>query len=253
MPRSSQWPSTVTRAPRWPCSQGACLSRVGARRVGERRRVELEVDVGERPALAVGVGRRRCHFRTPRRRRAARRRARCRPAARGWLGRRLVVVPLRRRLRPGRARAAASARRPAAARPARRARPRAARPAARRSMRHRSPPQCVKGPSRAGRCCRPRWTASAGAALPVGDRDLPVLAAAAREDEVPAVGRPRRVLAAPAALRDLPHLPRGQVDDRDVEAARLEPRGVGDLAVLLRGIPGAARRSSCRPWSGAGR
>ena len=79
-----------------------------------------------------------------------------------------------------------------------------------------------------------------GAALPVGDRDLPAPAALAGEDEVAPVGRPGRVLAGAAALGDLPDLPGGQVDDGDVEAPRLEPGGVGDLAVLPRGVPGAA-------------
>src|SRR6266545_3664258 len=75
-----------------------------------------------------------------------------------------------------------------------------------------------------------------GAALPVGDGDLPGVAALAGEDEVAAVGSPRGVLAAPAARGDLTDLPGGQVDDSDVEADRsadLEARGVGDLAVFL--------------------
>src|SRR5437762_6126340 len=64
------------------------------------------------------------------------------------------------------------------------------------------------------------------AALAVRDRDLPLaaLAALAREDEVAAIGSPRWVFAAAAAGRDLPDLPGGQVDDRDVEPARFEPR-----------------------------
>src|SRR5262249_38213521 len=74
------------------------------------------------------------------------------------------------------------------------------------------------------------------------DRDLPRAAAAAlaREDEVAAVGGPGRILAAAAALGDLADLPRGQVDDRDVEPyrARLQAGGVGDLAVLLGRVPG---------------
>src|SRR5260221_2775002 len=80
-----------------------------------------------------------------------------------------------------------------------------------------------------------------GAALPVGDGDLPGVAALAGEDEVAAIGSPRGILAAPAAGGDLTDLPGGQVDDSDVEADRsagLEARGVGDLAVLLRRVPG---------------
>src|SRR5258708_9294063 len=77
-----------------------------------------------------------------------------------------------------------------------------------------------------------------GAALPVGDGDLPGVAALAGEDEVAAVGSPRGVLAAPAARGDLTDLPAGQVDDGDVETAGLEPGGVGDLAVFLRPVPG---------------
>src|SRR5258708_39991280 len=77
-----------------------------------------------------------------------------------------------------------------------------------------------------------------GAALPVGDGDLPGVAALAGEDEVAAVGSPRGVLAAPAARGDLTDLPAGQVDDGDVETAGLEPGGVGDLAGFLRRVPG---------------
>src|SRR5258708_8776294 len=79
-----------------------------------------------------------------------------------------------------------------------------------------------------------------GAALPVGDGDLPGVAALAGEDEVAAVGGPGRILAAPAAGGDLADLPGGQVDDGDVEAAGLETRGVGDLAVLLGRVPGGS-------------
>ena len=67
-------------------------------------------------------------------------------------------------------------------------------------------------------------------------RDLPLGPAPAGEREMPAVGRPGRILAAPAPLRDLPDLARRQVDDRDLEAA-LDARRVGDLGELLGGVP----------------
>src|SRR6266540_2718355 len=71
----------------------------------------------------------------------------------------------------------------------------------------------------------------------VGDRDLPRPPAVAGEGQVAAVRGPGRVLAAAATLGDLPDLPRGQVHHRHLEPA-LETRGIGDLAVLLRWVPG---------------
>src|SRR4029079_19392632 len=75
------------------------------------------------------------------------------------------------------------------------------------------------------------------AAHAVGEADLPEPSPVAGEGELPAVGRPGRVLAAPAALGDLADLARGQVHHGHLEAT-LQARGVGDLAVLLRRVPG---------------
>src|SRR3989304_3847107 len=74
----------------------------------------------------------------------------------------------------------------------------------------------------------------------LGDGKLPARAPPAGEHQVSAVGGPGRILTGAASLRELSHLPGGQIDDGDVEAPGFEGSGVGDLAELLRRIPRAA-------------